>query len=113
MIFTNLNDKILLQNTLELVQNERRVTLEVLHHLREIERRSLYAVLGYPSLFEYAVKELRYSHSAAYRRIESMRLLKDVPEVEEKIKSVELSLSNLAQAQNFFKKENVKDKEDK
>ena len=49
------------------------------------------------------LKELKYSESSAYRRIQSMRLLKDIPQVEEKIESGEVNLSNLAKTQSFIK----------
>jgi hypothetical protein len=50
---------LLLSRAQSLAQKERTLSLEVLQHLREIERRSLYAERGYPSLFEYAVQELK------------------------------------------------------
>ena len=100
-----LSDDVLLAITVELVSREREITLSVLHHLREVERRSLYAARGYSSLFEYAVKELKYSEGSAYRRISSMRLLKEIPELEEKIEKGLIGLSVLAQAQKFFRQE--------
>ena len=39
----------------------------VLHHLREVERRFLFAELGYSSLFEYCISELKYSAGSAQR----------------------------------------------
>ncbi len=105
MNLRNISDKMLLENTSSLAQKERDVTLEVLHHLREVERRSLFAKRSYSSLFEYAVKELKYSEGSAHRRISSMRLLKELPEIEAKLENGKLSLSALAQAQSFFKQE--------
>ncbi len=105
MNLRSLTDDLLLKSTLQLAQKERKTTLEVLHHLLEIERRSLFAVLSYSSLFEYTLKELKYSEGAAQRRISSMRLLKEVPEMEKKIESGDLSLSALSQAQTFFRQE--------
>jgi hypothetical protein len=81
-----------------LVCDERRVTVEVLRHLREVERRMLFAELGYPSLFAYATVELGYSEAAASRRIEAMRAVREVAELESKIESGEMSLSVVAQA---------------
>lgn len=107
MNLKNLNDKILLQETLRLVRSERRITTEILHHLKEIERRRLFSDLGYKSMMDYAVKELRYSHSAAKRRIDAARLIKKIPEIEKKITEGTLTLSNINQADNFFKKENI------
>lgn len=104
--------EILLKRTEELAAKERHVTLEVLHHLREIERRMLYAELGHSSLKVYCVKVLRYSETAAGRRISSMRLLKDLPEIETKIASGELTLSNAAQAQVHFRKMKAETRKD-
>jgi hypothetical protein len=101
------SNEVLLEKTQSLAQKERALTLEVLSHLLEIERRSLYAEIGYSSLFEYAVKELKYSESAAQRRISSMRLIRDLPEVESKIESGKPSLSSLSQAQVFFRQEKI------
>ncbi len=105
MNLRNISDGNLLENTRSLAQKEREITLEVLHHLREVERRSLFASLSYSSLFEYAVKELKYSEGSAQRRISSMRLLKELPQLEEKLENGALSLSALSQAQVFFRQE--------
>ncbi len=100
-----LSDSELLGRTQELVAKERKLSTEILHHLMEVERRRLYAIRGFPSLFEYCVKKLGYSESAAQRRISSMRLLREIPEVEEQIQAGRLSLSVLSQAQSFFRNE--------
>jgi 5-methylcytosine-specific restriction endonuclease McrA len=100
---SSLSNQDLWVRTKKLVSEETYKTLEVLHHLREIERRRLYLSYGFPSLFEYAVKELKYSHSSAFRRIEAMRLIKDIPEVENKILDGSLNLTSAAQVQSFFK----------
>ncbi len=105
MKLSEIDNKTLLIKTQELARNEREITLSVLHHLREIERRHLYAELGFSSLYEYAVQELKYSNGAAHRRIASMRLLDTLPEMEKKLESGVLSLCALAQAQTFFRQE--------
>ena len=98
-----LKDQELLKVTADLVQNERHVLTLVLHHLREVERRRLFSDLGYPSLFEYCVRELKYSEGQAGRRIQAMRLLKELPEIEPMIRSGSLSLTNISQAQSYFR----------
>lgn len=103
MNFTKLSDTELLSRAKFTVQRERDVTIEVVHILREIERRKLFSDLGYSSLFDYAMGELRYSKSSAYRRIELMRLTKEIPEVEAKVQSGSLILSNVCQATNLFR----------
>jgi hypothetical protein len=108
MNLKSLSDESLHFNILGLVREERRVLVDVLHHLREVERRMLFAQRGHPSLFEYCVGELGYTRSAAQRRIDSMRLMRQVPEVEARIADGSLSLTHLADAQSFFRKEEIR-----
>ena len=103
------NDQLLSQ-TKNLVQKERQINVFVLQHLQEIEKRKLYLKRGFPSLFEYAIKELGYSHSAAYRRIKAMRLCRDIPQATLKIKTGNLNLTTASQLQTFFEKKKRKDK---
>jgi hypothetical protein len=100
---TKLKDAELLSSTKVLVQRERELTMKVLWHLAEIERRKLFSDLKYSSLFEYAVRELGYSEAAASRRIQAMRTLREIPELETKIESGALNLSNICQASRFFR----------
>ncbi len=102
---TTLDDRTLLERTTSLVRQERETMTEVLRHLAEVERRKLYASKGYSSLFDYCVRGLRYSEPAAQRRITSMRLLREMPEVEVKLQCGALTLSHLAQVQQHFKQE--------
>lgn len=103
MKLNSLPDRDLISQTKQLVQTERDVLTKILQHLREIERRRLFSDFGCSSLFDYAVKELKYSEPQAARRLQAMRLIKEIPEVEKKIESGELSLSNISQAQSFFR----------
>src|SRR5215213_8437682 len=86
----------------KLVSEERKITLEILHHLQEIESRRAFAELGYPSLFEYVVKDLGYSESATYRRIQAMRALKTTPELKDSIEKGKLTITAVSQVQTFF-----------
>lgn len=98
------NDELIFR-TKNLVYEERRIQVELLLNLKEIERRKLFLELGYSSLFDFVTKELKYSESAAYRRIQAMRLLKSVPEIEQKISEGSFSLTAAAQVQTFIKAE--------
>lgn len=82
MNLKNLSEEILLSRTKQIANQEREILISMLHHLRENERRRLFSKLKYPSLFEYAVHELKYSESQAIRRISAMRLMKEIPELE-------------------------------
>jgi hypothetical protein len=84
---------------------EKRIGIEVLHHLREIDARKLFASLGFSSLFLYCTQELKYSEGGAYRRIAATRLLRDVPEYEEKLQSGAVSVATLSQVQSFLVQE--------
>jgi hypothetical protein len=109
MNLIQLSDQQLHSNTKSLASEERLVQLELLHHLLEVERRKLFLSLGFGSLFDYVVKELKYSESSAYRRIQTMKLLRDLPQVEEKLAQGSLTLTAASQLQSLFKKEDVTD----
>ena len=95
----------LLSELKALVREERKLTTRILYLLREVERSKFFAELGYSSLFDFTVRELGYSQDAAFRRISAMRLLKVLPEAEQKLESGELSLTAAAQLQKFFRAE--------
>lgn len=99
MEIRRLTNEDLLKKTALLAQEERKITIDVLLYLKEIERRRLHLDLGFSSLYEYALKELKYSEGAAYRRVQAMRLLRDMPEVEQKISSGQLSLTTASKIQ--------------
>lgn len=113
MNLSHLTDKTLLFDTKALAQEYRQVTLKLLHHLKEIERRRLFSDLGYSSLFDYVVKDLGFSESSAMRRINAARLLSEIPEIESRIETGTLSLSNLSQVTHFFKEDKTIDLEKK
>ena len=98
------NDQLLLQ-TKNLVQKERQINIQVLQHLQEIQSRKLYLKRGFSSLFEYAVKELGYSESSAYRRIKAMKLCKELPETKLKMAKGELNLCTASKLQTVFEKQ--------
>lgn len=94
----------------ERAREERLIQGDVLKLLREVERRRLYADLGYGSTFEYCVKHLKYSEGSASRRISAMRLISDLPEpraVEQSLEEGRLSITALGQAQRFFRDERL------
>lgn len=86
-----------------LVKEERRITREILDHISEVARRRLYADLGYSSIFDWLVKDLGYSESAAYRRMQAARILQAVPEAASKLESGELGLTVLSKVQTLIR----------
>ena len=95
-----ISDETLLNETQKLVHQEREILSLVLHHLREIEKRRLYSKQG--SLFEYATKVLKYSEDPAYRRIQAMHLVKEIPQIEEKLEEGTLTLTHLGMAPSLY-----------
>lgn len=87
----------------KLVQTERKITHLVLECIAEIDTRKIYLERAYPSLYEFLIKEFGYSPSAAVRRIESARLLREVPEFSEKIEEGSLNLSQLSKVQQAIR----------
>src|SRR6202042_2570874 len=102
MNLKTLSDDSLHNGNIETAREEREVLSRMLHRLRETERRRLFSKYKCSSLFDYAVKFLKYSSDQADRRIKAMRLLRDLPEVEEKINSGALNLTNMALVQTLF-----------
>lgn len=87
----------------KLVRTERKVTHLVLLHIAEIESRKVYADLGFDGMYSYLTKGLGYSEGSAYRRLQSARLLAQVPEVAEKIENGRLNLTQLTEVQKCVK----------
>ncbi len=113
MNLKHLTDDQLNSDLRKLVAEERTLLTTILYHLKEVEHRKLFVEYKCSSLFDYACKELKYSSDQAYRRIQAMRLLKQIPEVAPKINSGELSLSNINQAQRFFNENKISTKPEK
>ena len=72
--FSELGDQQLLDQIKRLAANQRSLEVHILDHLDEIDRRGLALRRGFSSLFDYAVRELRFTDAAAQRRIQTMRL---------------------------------------
>ena len=87
----------------QLVQRERQLLHVILQHINEFATRKLYLERAYSSLYEYLTKELGYSGSAAMRRIEAARLLRDVPVVAQKIQEGTLNLSQIGELSRSIK----------
>ena len=61
MSLRSLSDQQILSRIQSLTKQERSLTLQVLLHLNEIERRRLHLKLGYSSMFDYCTAGLGYS----------------------------------------------------
>ena len=93
---STLSDNLLVTTLISLSKEETKATAQLLLHLAELDRRKLYRQLGYPSLFTYCVQKLKYSESAAKRRITASRCMTKFPEVYQMFLSREVSLTTIA-----------------
>jgi hypothetical protein len=101
----SLNDEQLVSETESAVARERKATTEVVRLFREIHDRELYLASGYSSFFAMVTEKFGYCNGSAQLRINAMWLIKDIPEVEAKIESGELSLTVAASVQSFLYRE--------
>jgi hypothetical protein len=104
MNLKSVSDSKLREDTKTLVNEERRIGLAVLHHLKEIDHRRLFAKWGYSSLYVYCQTELKYAGGSAHRRISSMKLLREVPAFEAKLKDGTVNATTLSQVHGFLVK---------
>ena len=95
--FSHLGDQQLLAQIRRLAGNRRCLEVHILDHLGEIDRRGLALRRGFSSLFDYAVRELRFSDAAAQRRIQALRLCRRHGWVRDKLQNGALTLTAAAQ----------------
>src|SRR6059058_4003106 len=96
-------DQLVLNKLENLVQTERRITLAIIELIREVDEKRIYLGLGFASLFEMLTRKFGYSAGSAQRRIDSARLLKEVPEIKKGLGSGELSVSQVAMVAKGFR----------
>ena len=100
-----LSNETLLIETERAAINERKATADLLEYLGEVERRKLYDVAGFSSLFDYCERALKMSSSQAARRVNATRSVADLPELKQELESGRLNLTVLSQAHSSFEKQ--------
>src|SRR5579859_2302205 len=108
MSLAKLSDSELHQSALRIARQEQELAIQVLDHLHEVARRRLYSLLGFNSLFAYAVRALKFSEPAAAQRVQALRLTQAVPQARQDLESGKLSFSSAAVVQRFIRKEEKK-----
>jgi len=96
-----------------LAKVERRISVKILRHLMEVEKRRIHLDMGYASLFVFLTKHLKYSDGSAYRRIEAMKILRDVPDLGQRITVGAISVTVAAEISRIVKIKKIKDVEAK
>jgi len=93
---------------LALVKQERKITYEILALISQMERTRSYAELGFSSMFDYLIKGCGYSESSAYRRLNSSRLLRQAPQLAEKVQTGKSNLTQASLLQTAIRQEEKK-----
>jgi hypothetical protein len=82
--------------------DEKLALKNILSHLSELQRRRGFAEYGCSSLYQFCMKVLSYTEAEANLRVRAVRVVDEIPEIESKISSGELTLSAVSKAQSFF-----------
>lgn len=101
-----LPDDELLRSLKALTSDERRHCVSILRHLAEMDRRRLALKEGFPSLFEYCRRELKYAEGEAARRIHAARAAARFPILYRAIGRGALSLTTVSMLAPHLKWEN-------
>jgi hypothetical protein len=92
---SHLSDDELTAKLAHLARCERGVTVDLIVHLAEFDRRRLYLGAGYSSLFTYCTHVLRLSEHAAYHRIVAARTARRFPVVLRMLADGRLNLTSV------------------
>ncbi|MCB0412541.1 MAG: DUF222 domain-containing protein, partial [Bdellovibrionales bacterium] len=87
----------------DLVKTERSTTREILELIRRAESMKLPEQLGYRDAYQWLIQRHKYSGSAAHRRIQAARLLREIPEVASKVEAGKVNLSTLCKMQTIIR----------
>jgi hypothetical protein len=107
MNLQKLSNEELALNLKNLISKEREILSLILEHILEIDRRKFYLKMAYSSLFDYLTKHLGYSSGSAQRRIDAARLMKEVPELSQKLENGSLNLSQISLVQKAIRQQKV------
>ncbi len=103
----SLSNNLLHSKTIQSAANEKAATLVLLEHLAEIDRRRLYAIKGYSSLWEYIHKVLGYSEAQTSERVSAVRIMVKIPEVKRELAAGHLTLTSTAKLGAHARRENL------
>ncbi|HXH31302.1 MAG TPA: HNH endonuclease signature motif containing protein [Bacteriovoracaceae bacterium] len=107
-MYTHLSNTKLHSETVNASKTEKAATVVLLKFLSEVGFRKLFLDFGHSTLHKYVMHELGYSESEAWTRIQAMRLVRSMPEVEVKIESGMMSLCNASILQSHLQNTAIK-----
>ena len=106
MNLRHLTDAALLARLTALVSQERGEVADIIAHLAEVDRREIVVDAGYPTLFDYCVKTLRYSQAAAFLRIRAARAAAQFPRILDDLRSGAIHLDAVMRLFPYLSRDN-------
>ena len=94
--FDSISDDVLLRRLSEILKESRRVEVQLVAHIGEVDRRRLYADKAARSMFVYCTETLHLSEAEAYLRIGVARASRKHPELLPMLEDGRLHLSGIA-----------------
>lgn len=104
-----LSDEELFASLRSLCAASRRVDVQLIVHLAEVEERSLHLKAACSSMFDFCVRKLGLSEGAAHRRINAARLSRRFPTVLARLERGEVHLSGLVLVARHLTDANVEE----
>ena len=101
-----LNDRALISQFDDLLGRDQEGKANLLRHIDAIDRRQLWAKLGYPSLFAFLVTRYHMSESTAGKRIGAARTARRFPVLFTMVARGELHLSGILRLKAHLTREN-------
>jgi hypothetical protein len=90
-----------------LAAHDRRVVVDMLMHLAEVDARKLHLTWGYSSLWEYCRRDLKLSEGTAGRRVTAARALDKFPVAAEALRSGRVNVCVFATLATVFTADNI------
>jgi hypothetical protein len=106
MSLKHLSDSELIVSTRSALGDLRAAEVHLLRHFAEIAERRLWTEAG--SLYKFLAQEFNLTDDQVYSRLQAMRLVQALPELEVKLESGRLSITNALKAQRVFTSESKK-----
>ena len=100
-------ERALHQRALDVSQRYRSAEADLLEVLEKLDEKKVFRALGYSSLFQYAISELKLSESTAYCFITVARKAREIPEIKAEIKAGTLSVAKVKRVVPVLEKENA------
>lgn len=108
MSLKELSNDELIESTKQALHTARKAEVTVIQHFREIEARKLWTDAG--TLYQYLMKTFDLTDDQVYPRLQAMRLATELPEIENKLESGDLVMTNVLKAHQVLKSESKKRK---